>query len=73
MTVKELIEQLSALENQDAIVMVRGYEGGYIDASEHIRKPVDMALNVNKEWFYGPHELAEGVNGKYEIVKAIIL
>jgi len=73
MTVKELIEQLSALENQDAIAMVRGYEGGYIDTSEHIRKPVDMALNVYEEWYYGPHELAEGVSGKYEIVKAIIL
>ena len=76
MTVKELIEQLSALENQEAIVMTRGYEGGYDDMNYDIIE-TDMVLNVNSEWYYGKHERAENVyyedREKYEIVKAIIL
>jgi hypothetical protein len=72
MTVAELIEKLSQLENQEAIVMASGYEGGYDDINLDFQE-VDMALDVNREWYYGKHELAEGLYGKYEVVKAIIL
>ena len=77
MTVKELIEKLSTIENQDALVMTRGYEAGYNDVGDSIPPIVDMALNVNSEWYYGAHEKAENVyhedREKYKSVKAIIL
>ena len=72
MTVAELIEKLSKIENQEAIVMTSGYEGGYNDVDYDIIE-TDMVLNVNSEWYYGKHERAENVYGKYESVKAIIL
>ena len=76
MTVKELIEKLSTIENQDALVMTRGYEAGYNDADPNFIE-TDMVLNVNSEWYYGAHEKAENVyhedREKYQIVKAIIL
>jgi hypothetical protein len=54
MTVFELIERLKELD-QEAMVVVRGYEGGvnevtYVDESE-------LALDVNTAWYYGKHEL----------------
>jgi hypothetical protein len=75
MTVKQLIEQLSTIENQDARVITSGYEGGFCDIENLNLEPVDIALNVNDEWYYGKHELAEGRYHleKYQIVKAIIL
>lgn len=86
MTVKELIESLSKIEDQNIRVMVRGYEGGYNDIivgngvdNNTIVIPaiVDMALNVNEEWYYGAHERVEDISGtvisNYQIVKAIIL
>jgi hypothetical protein len=73
MTVAELIEKLSTIEDQDAIVMTSGYEGGFCDIENLNLKPVDMALNVNTEWYYGAHERVEDARGKYEIVKAIII
>jgi aminoglycoside/choline kinase family phosphotransferase len=77
MTVKELIEQLSTIEDQNARVMTNGYEGGYHEISQINPEPMDMALNVNTEWYYGAHEKAENVyhedREKYESVKAIIL
>jgi hypothetical protein len=72
MTVAELIEKLSQIENQEALVMTRGYEGGYNDAGPNFIE-IDVVLNVNSEWYYGSHERAENVYGKYESVKAIIL
>ena len=72
MTIAELIEKLSQIENQEALVMTRGYEGGYDDADSNFVE-TDMVLNVNSEWYYGRHEKAENVYGKYESVKAIIL
>jgi hypothetical protein len=72
MTVAELIEKLSQIENQEALVMTSGYEGGYDDADPNFVE-TDMVLNVNSEWYYGKHERAEDVYGKYESVKAIIL
>lgn len=83
MTVKELIEVLSKIEDQGARVTVRGYEGGYDDiiigngTDNNTPAIVDMALDVNDEWYYGRHEKVEDISGiaidKYHIVKAIIL
>lgn len=52
-TIALLIAELS-IYPQDMRVMVRGYEGGYSDCPAPITKRVD--LNVNAEWYYGPHE-----------------
>jgi hypothetical protein len=66
--------------------MVRGYEGGYDDIvigngidnnTIVIPAPIDVALEVNDEWYYGRHERIEDVlieaRKDYHIVKAIIL
>jgi hypothetical protein len=55
-TVKDLIEYLQTLE-QDRLVLTNGYEGGYnnIDTAQEI----NVLLNVNTIWYYGPHDEAE--------------
>lgn len=77
MTVAELIEKLSQIENQDAFIMTKGYEGGHNDVDSINIEPVDVALNVNTEWYYGAHEKISNVyhedREKYEVVKAIII
>ncbi len=84
MTVKELIESLSKIEDQNIRVMVRGYEGGVDDIiigngidNNTIVIPaiVNVALDVNEEWYYGRHEV-QNFDHEYkgrEIVNAIIL
>ena len=83
MTVRQLIESLSNIEDQDIRVMVRGYEGGVNDMV--IGNGIDnntpviqyVALDVNTEWYYGRHERVDDMYGatssQYHIVKAIIL
>jgi len=75
MTVAELIEKLSQIEDQEARVMIGGYEGGFDDIENLNLNLIDMALNVNDEWYYGNHEIAEDRYHleKYQIVKAIVL
>jgi hypothetical protein len=83
MTVKQLIEKLSQIEDQDLRVMVKGYEGGYDDLvignGDQDNTPViiKIALDVNDEWYYGRHERIENIYQRdlenYTIVKAIIL
>jgi hypothetical protein len=77
MTVKQLIESLSNIQDQDITVMVTGYEGGYDDIVNINPVPIDIALNVNNEWYYGPHETIQHICAqdlhKYNIVKAIVL
>ena len=78
MTVKQLIQALSTIQDQDTIVMVKGYEDGYDDIdSDNISAIYPVALNVNDEWYYGKHQLVKYVPnedvGKYTIVNAIIL
>ena len=81
MTVRELIESLSKIEDQDIRVMTKGYEGGVndmvigngIDTTPAIQY---VALNINTEWYYGAHEIVWDVRAdfdKYHIVKAIII
>jgi len=83
MTVKELIERLSKIEDQEVMVMVRGYEGGYNDIvigngiDNNTPAIVNVALDVNTEWYYGKHErvgdMYDAANIEYQIVKAIII
>jgi hypothetical protein len=77
MTIKQLIEELSKIEDQDLRVMTSGYEGGFNDVENINLTPIYMALDVNTEWYYGKHEpvdnLYEATNSNYQIVKAIIL
>ena len=83
MTVKELIESLSKIEDQDIKVMTKGYEGGVNDLAigngigNNIPAIVNVALDVNTEWYYGKHEgvgdMYDAANIEYQIVKAIVL
>ena len=73
MTIKELKDFLDTVEDENIRVVVNGYEGGYCD----VCKPgvIDLALNVNGEWWYGPHEEANGfeVEEWHEVVKALVI
>ena len=83
MTVRELIESLSKIEDKEIRVMVRRYEGGVNDMiigngiGNNTPAIIDIALDVNDEWYYGRHERIEDVlinaRGEYTIVKAIVL
>lgn len=84
MTVKQLIQALSQIQDQDVRVMTRGYEGGVNDlhigngiGNNNIPAIINVALDVNDEWYYGAHERVEHIhdvtNSKYHIVKAIVL
>ena len=82
MTVKELISILSQIEDQDLRVVSKGYEGGYDDLVFTDNTPLilDIALNVNPEWWYGDHAKASpehrqyGIDGtKVKVVKAIVI
>ena len=83
MTVKQLIQILSTIEDQDVRVMTRGYEGGVDDMvigngiDNNTPAIIHVALDVNEEWYYGRHERVDDIdpstNRQYQIVKAIIL
>jgi hypothetical protein len=83
MTVKQLIKVLTEIEDQEARVMVSGYEGGYNDVvigngiGNNTPAIVNVALNVNEEWYYGAHErvgdMYDAANIEYQIVKAVII
>jgi hypothetical protein len=75
MTVQELITHLQQLD-PNLRIFKDGYEGAYNDIN-NISSEVEMALNVNSEWYYGDHELVEDLDkeqleGK-TIVKGIII
>ena len=83
MTVKQLIEILSQIEDQETTVMVNGYEGGYNDIvigngiGNNTPAIIQVALDVNDQWYFGRHEKIEDIlieaREDYQIVKAIIL
>ena len=77
MTIRQLIEELSQIKDQDVKVMVRGYEGGYNDINVDTPTIQYMALNVNDEWYYGDHERVEDImeqdKDRYHIIKSIVL
>ena len=68
MKVKDLIEALQKLP-QDLMVVRDGYEGGLTEINnvetEHI------VLNVNEEWYYGKHEIADDEDE--DVVEAIFI
>ena len=75
MTVKQLIEILSSIEDQNTRVLVKGYEGGVEDISDNIPAIENIALDVNEEWYYGRHEI-HNFDHEYkdkQIIQAIIL
>ena len=75
MTVGELIKKLEEI-GPEVQVFTRGYEGGYQDVNEGM-KVDDFILNVNGEWYYGPHERAQDIDSenksRYKQVKGIVL
>ena len=76
MTAAELIEALKVLPPETR-VMVRGYEGGYCDADTP-GEIQQMCLDVNKAWYYGPHEpvgdySVKGNESHYTIVPSVVL
>lgn len=75
MTVQQLIKALSQFEDQNLEVMVKGYEGGVDNISGNIPDIVNVALNVNDEWYYGSHEVVskDHTYTDKQIIKAIIL
>lgn len=76
MTIKELIEHLQQLD-PNLYVFVDGYERGYDEFT--ITDEKEIALNVNRAWYYGHHEgINEGIitnknKDKHRVVKGIIL
>ena len=54
MTIQELIDKLSKYD-PSLHVYIPGYEGG-VDDVESLEE-VEVFLNVNDEWWYGPHEI----------------
>jgi hypothetical protein len=80
MTVRELIEELSKIKDQEIRVMVKGYEGGIDDAiirKDESNTPAIYTIerNKNKEWYMGRHEVTEEDTPlkKDKIERAIIL
>jgi hypothetical protein len=80
MTVRELIQELSQIKDQDVKVMVRGYEGGIDDAiiqKDESSTPAIYTIkrNKNDEWYLGRHEITEEDTPLKEdkIERAIIL
>jgi len=79
MTVKQLIEILQQIQDQDTMVMIKGYERGYDDIQfpEGAPLAIDVALNVNPQWYYGNHERVSPEHHQYgdpvEVVKVIVI
>lgn len=77
MTIRQLIESLSKIEDQEVRVMVRGYEREVKDIEDNTPAIIHVALDVNKEWYYGRHrrvdDMYDATSSEYHIVKAIIL
>jgi len=77
MTVKQLIQILSTIEDQDVRVMTKGYEGRVDDIDNNTPAIIHVALDVNTAWYYGRHErvddMYDSTSSDYHIVKAIVL
>lgn len=70
-TVAELIAELQQYP-QDMRVMCPGYEGGFHDCGGAITH--NVALNINEEWYYGPHETwDEGEHGPYNKLHVVVV
>ncbi len=67
MNVRELIEELQQYD-PEVMVVINGYEGGYAEIKKMTE--VDLMLGVNKEWYYGSHEITTTEEGD---CKAILI
>jgi hypothetical protein len=70
MTVKELVDALNSLP-QEHMVVIRGYDGG-VDEIANIEN-VKIDLGINKEWYYGSHELIDARDATDDDFAAIYL
>lgn len=70
LTVKQLKEKLSGLDD-DLIVMVKGYEGGWHIATDY-KFNVFKFKHEESEWWYGDYETVEDPEEDYDI-KGIII
>ena len=68
MKVKELIAALEALEDQEAYVVVRGYEDGVNDVSSV--ESTLIARDQHDEWYYGQHEQISQPEGYDNVARA---
>lgn len=75
MTIRQLIEMLSQIEDQQTTVMVKRYEGGVNDISNSTPEILKVRLNVNTEWYYGRHEIVKHDTplNKYNTIRAILI
>ena len=55
MKVIELIQRLQEFD-PEMVVLLKGYEGGYATVGG-IVDPRTFVEDVNRAWYYGPHEL----------------
>lgn len=58
MKVKDLIKELQLLD-QESMVIVSGYEGGYGEISSAEEKQIALNVHYVNSWNYGPHEIIE--------------
>jgi len=64
MTVREVIEALSALD-PDMLVVGRGYEGGYDDVTVHVETIVDeQGPGEKASWWQGRYDDARYTDGQ---------
>lgn len=61
MTVKELINQLQQVSNQEMRVVVNGYEGGFDDIKEP--KIIIAYERIDNNWWDGKYEQSTGQSG----------
>lgn len=54
MTVKDLINRLQQISNQEMTVVVDGYEGGFDDIKEP--KFIIVYKRIDNEWYDGKYE-----------------
>ncbi len=71
MKVKELIKALKKMD-QEAMVVVCGYEGGLSEAKDPKEILIDLNVTPNV-WYYGPHEEAEDLGGYRDAALAVYL
>jgi hypothetical protein len=61
MTVKELINRLQQIPNQEMKVVVNGYEGGFDDIKES--KPIIVYEKIDHKWWDGKYEQSSSGQG----------
>lgn len=62
MTIKELINRLQQIQNQDIKVVVTGYESGFDDIKDP--KFISVYKKLNNEWWDGEYEQVDEDSGQ---------